>query len=107
MKKFLILFVFLIFFFQNLHSQNINRNLSNSIGWDGEPYVAVNPADPNNIVIAWMSYQPPLRIGIEVKYSNDAGLNWSATQFLPHFSSTYSSADVSMAFSNSGDLFLL
>jgi hypothetical protein len=89
-------------------SQNSNYNLSSSIGWDGEPFLAINPANSSNIVVAWMSPQLvlPIRISIELKSSHDGGQTWSSSYFMPHPGSTWHSADVSMAFSSNGDLYL-
>ncbi len=72
--------------------------------FDGEPYLAVNPTNPENMVIAWMSYIKnagiPLteQIGIHVKSSFDGGKSWGNEITMPHYSPKFHSADVSMAF---------
>jgi len=100
-------FVMAIIFLRSpVLAQPHSINLSNSFAWDGEPYVAVNPASPQNIVIAWMSFQPPLRIGIEVKASLNGGQTWSTSTFMQHFGTTFTSADVSLAFSKSGIVYI-
>lgn len=89
-----------------LHAQVSNINISNSFAWDGEPFIASNPSNPDNLVLAWMSYQFPFSVGIELKSSFNGGQTWSASTFLPHFSATYNSADVSLAFGHSNEVYV-
>ncbi|HRH66220.1 MAG TPA: exo-alpha-sialidase [Bacteroidia bacterium] len=87
-------------------AQPVNQNLSNSIGWDGEPYLACNPEHSENLIVAWMSFQLPFRLGIEVKSSMDSGQTWSNSIFLPQLSNSYTSADVSIAFGHGYEVYL-
>ena len=36
------------------NAQPINTNLSNGLLFDGEPFIALNPTNPQNLVAAWM-----------------------------------------------------
>lgn len=95
-----------------LSAQPTNTGLSGGAFFDGEPYLAVNPVNNENMVIAWMSYVPnsgiPLldQIGIRVKSSFDGGISWGNEVMMPHFSKTFHSADVSMAFHHDGTLYI-
>ena len=85
-----------------------NINISGSIYFDGEPYLAVNPANHKNLVIAWMgvTISGGVKVSIKTKASFDGGLTWGSLNVKPHMSSTFGSADVSMAFRKDGVLFL-
>jgi hypothetical protein len=107
MKKYILTYLaFLSLFTSQAQLQNIN--ISNSIYFDGEPYLAVNPANHNNMVIAWMglTVTSGIKISIKTKASFDGGLTWGSLNVKPHMSSTWGSADVSMAFRKDGTLFL-
>lgn len=84
-------------------------NLSNSLLFDGEPYIAQNPANPRNLVVGWMGLKynnGGFHIAIKTRASFDGGNTWSAVQTLPHLSPSFGSADVSMAFDQNGLLYL-
>ncbi|MCC6818733.1 MAG: exo-alpha-sialidase, partial [Bacteroidia bacterium] len=83
-----------------------NYNLSNLLSFDGEPYIAVNPANQNNIIAAWMRLRADGKIWIATKASFDKGQSWSAINFMPHDSVINGSADVSIAFHHSGTAYL-
>lgn len=85
-----------------------NTNISNSVLFEGEPYLAVNPVDSRNMVIAWMGVTVTngVRIGIKSKATFDGGQTWGNYHVKPHMSSTWNSADVSMAFRQDGLLYL-
>lgn len=84
-----------------------NTNLSNGTVFDGEPYVAVNPNNANNIVVAWMGWvNAANKFQIKIKSSFDAGNSWSNTALIPHVVSNYSSADPAIAFNNAGEVFI-
>ena len=88
-------------------AQPNNVNVSQSAIFDCEPYLAVNPTNSNNIVVAWMGVTiNPARISIKTKSSFDGGVTWGNYYVQPHFSPTYGSADVSMAFKNDGKVYL-
>jgi len=95
--------------FKNSRAQLVNTNISNAVTFDGEPYLAINPVNPQNMVAAWMGEKysaGSFKIAITVRSSFDGGNTWSSAITLPHFSTTFGSADVSMAFDKTGLLYL-
>lgn len=87
-------------------SAQTNYNLSNLTLFDGEPYIAVNPANQSNIIAGWMRLRIDGKIWIATKASFDKGQTWSAINFMPHDTIINGSADVSIAFHNSGTAYL-
>lgn len=83
-----------------------NQNLSNEIVFDGEPYIVVNPNNSQHIVVAWLGFKLGAKTVIKTRTSFDAGQTWSQKIDIPHFVSTYQSADPSLAFDNNGNVFL-
>ncbi len=108
MKKIALFFFAIISLVNTSFAQPQNINISNSIYFDGEPYIAVNPTNHKNIVIAWMglTITNGVKISIKTKTSFDGGQTWGSLNVKPHMSSTFGSADVSMAFRKDGVLFL-
>ncbi|MDP4220141.1 MAG: T9SS type A sorting domain-containing protein [Bacteroidota bacterium] len=106
---FLLLILFLC---RAASAQPANVTISETTLFDGEPYLAANPTNADNLVIAWMSYVPnpavPIldQIGIRVKSSFDGGKTWGNELTMPHFVPTYHSADVSMGFHRDGTLYI-
>lgn len=83
-----------------------NANISNGDVFDGEPYLAINPENPQHIVVAWMGWINLVEnIKIKTKSSFDGGRTWSSTVVLPHIKSGYTSADPSLDFNHKGDVF--
>ena len=108
MKK-LILFFIVFLFVQIANAQPVNTNISNGVIFDGEPYLAINPTNTQNLVAAWMGMKFTnglFRIAIKTRASFDGGTTWSTAAVLPHFGSSYGSADVSMAFEKNGLLYI-
>ncbi len=103
MTKYLILLVFLYTF--NCSAQT-NTNISNFTYWDTEPSIAVNPVDSNNLVAAWMRAGGVGILSAAISYSTNAGASWSIPALIPHLHSNFTAADVSLAFNNSGTVFL-
>ncbi len=90
-------------------AQPVNTNLSNAVTFDGEPYLAVNPTNNQNVVAAWMGEvfsSGTFKIAITIRASFNGGNTWSTAVTLPHNSPTFGSADVSMAFDKGGLLYL-
>ncbi|MEO0139471.1 MAG: sialidase family protein [candidate division WOR-3 bacterium] len=81
-------------------------NLSNSPAFDGEPVVAVNPTNPNNVVVAWIKGMFGTSF-IAVRSSYDGGITWSSVRIMPHVVGGFRSADPTMAFSEDGTLYLV
>jgi len=102
MKK--IILTLLLLTFGSTFAENIN--LSNLAGFDGEPHIAVNPANPKNIIAGWMRMRLDGKIWIAVKSSFDEGKTWSNITFMPHDTSKNGSADVSIAFHRGGTAYL-
>ena len=108
MKKQLALVLFSLLI-QLGNSQPVNSDLSNGLIFDGEPYLAINPTNNQNMVAAWMGmkYTSGLfRILIKTRASFDGGNTWSTYNTLPHLGTGFGSADVSMAFDKNGLLYL-
>ena len=93
----------LLIFFNPLRAQN--RNLSNGRFFDGEPYLAIHPQNEAHLVVAWMSVVPGSRVVIKTRVSLDGGQSWSPAVALPHIVSGYTSADPSLGFDRSGNLY--
>lgn len=83
-----------------------NVNISNYPLFDGEQYLAVNPANPDNIIAAWMQLKVNLKIGIAVKSSSDGGNTWSSTYLIPGINPQFTMADPSIAFSRTGTAYV-
>ena len=108
MKKLLFLFL-LLAGDRGSFAQAVNTNISNESFFGGEPYIAINPNNNQNLVVAWMSIQfssGSFRVAIKTRASFDGGRTWGAPGLLPHFGTAYGSADVSMAFGKNGTLYL-
>jgi hypothetical protein len=90
------------------NAQPANINISNEALFDGEPFLAVNPTNPQNMVIAWMGVTVAggVKISIKTETSFDGGTSWGNLLVHPHMGPTLHSADVSMAFRNDGALFI-
>jgi hypothetical protein len=108
MKKYLLPFL-LILFVQALQAQPTNTNISNGVLFDGEPFIAINPANSQNLVTAWMGMKFSngiFRIAIKTRASFDGGNTWSSVNTLPHMGTAFGSADPSLAFDANGYLYL-
>ncbi len=107
-KKLLSIFILLVVY-QFSNAQTTNTNISNGILFNGEPYLAINPTNNQNLVSAWMSLglsNGQYRIAIKTRTSFDGGTSWSTANILPHFGAGFGSADVSMAFDKNGLLYI-
>jgi hypothetical protein len=84
-----------------------NTNISNDKLYDGEPFLAVNPTNYNNLIIAWMGFSyTSYQVTIKTENSFDGGQTWGNYNELSHISKTWHSADVSMTFRKDGAVFL-
>lgn len=88
----------------NIFSQN--NQISDGAFFDGEPYLTINPTNSQHIVAAWMGYEIGNALQINVKVSFDGGQTWSGEILIPHSAAGYTSADVSLQFDNSGNLYI-
>ncbi|MFI5150704.1 MAG: T9SS type A sorting domain-containing protein [Bacteroidia bacterium] len=96
----------LILFTCSLVTIQAQTNISNYTYFDAEPTIAVNPANPNNIVAAWMKSTAAGQITIASAYTNNGGNTWSTPALLPHLTSTFTHADVSLAFNAAGTAYI-
>ena len=110
MKKIFSCFIILLSLIESssINAQSANINISNGTTYDGEPYIAVNPTNNQNMVVAWMGLAlggiP--RVAIKSKTTFDGGATWNNLVVHPHGGATLHSADVSMTFRNDGTLFI-
>ena len=103
MRKILII-ISILFLYNFAYSQN--QNISNGNIFDGEPFIAVNPNNSQHMVVAWMGYFPYTKSYIKTKVTFNGGQTWSSLNYIPHTNTLYGSADPSLAFDNSGNIFL-
>ena len=66
--------------------------------------MAVSPANPEHLVVAWMGYTPGSPLGIKTIVSLTGGRSWSSPVFLPHYSPSFQSADPALACDSAGNL---
>ena len=85
-----------------------NLNLTNLSSFEGEPFIAINPTNPQNIVVAWMGYVfgSGTLLTIKTKKSINGGQTWASTINIPHKSPSFKSADPSLVFDAMGKLFM-
>lgn len=103
--KIQIIVVAFIFSYVSLWSQN--QNLSNGSVFDGEPYIAINPVNPDHIVVSWMGWAGISdRIKIKVRTSLDGGNTWGDVAEISHAVNGYTSADPSIAFHPDGSIYV-
>lgn len=74
--------------------------------FDGEPYMTVNPDNPQHLVVAWMGFDGLDLVQIKVRVSTDGGTSWSAPIDIPHLMSGYTCADPNMDWDSEGNLYL-
>jgi hypothetical protein len=98
--RFLCCFIFIT----DCYSQNIN--VSGNEFFDGEPFLTIDPANQQHLVVAWMGVELGQKITINSSVSEDGGLTWSSPVWQPHEVADNSSADVSLGYDNSGNLFM-
>jgi hypothetical protein len=103
MKKTLYFIFALCFCYAHGIAQNVD--LSGGAVWESEPYMVLDPANPQHIVVAWMGTLPLVHTSIKIKTTFDGGVTWSTPAAIPHQSPTYGSADVSMDFDHLGNVY--
>ncbi|MFM8595848.1 MAG: T9SS type A sorting domain-containing protein [Flavobacteriales bacterium] len=104
MKRSCILSLIVFCFCSFAHAQN--TLVSSGAFFEGEPYLAIDPTNPQHLVAAWMGLQLNEKIVIKSARSTDGGLTWSAPIWQAHQQAGNSSADVSMAFDAQGILYM-
>lgn len=104
MKK--ICFLFVSCLFQLLSYSQADIAINPNITFNGENSLAVNPANNNNLIVAWMKFTFPA-ISIVASKTNDGGLTWSTPVILPHTVASHTSADPTLVFGNNGTAYLV
>ena len=104
MKKYLSFVVFLLLAAVTASAQN--EDISGGAYFEGEPYLALDPSNSQHMVVAWMGYVPLQPLHIKTKVTFNGGQTWSNSVAVAHVSSTYKSADPSLAFDHNGNVFL-
>tara|TARA_R110002072_G_scaffold303077_1_gene492889 strand:+ start:9694 stop:11244 length:1551 start_codon:yes stop_codon:yes gene_type:complete len=103
MRKFTALLILLVSLQINAQS---NINVSNANFFEGEPFLAIDPANDQHLVAAWMGFKIGEAIVIKTNYSNDGGVTWSTPIPIAHEMAGNTSADVSIKYDGNGDLFM-
>ena len=98
--KFLILFIIPI----QIFAQNVQ--VSNGNAFNGEPYLVISPQNPNHLTAAWMGFELGQGVVIKTSISSNGGATWSTPFWFNHQVAGYGSADVSMGYDNSGNLYI-
>lgn len=83
-----------------------NNAVTNTNLFEGEPYLAVNPANSQQLTAAWMGPKLGQNIVIKTSTSSDGGITWSTPISLAHEVSGNTSADPSLQYDSNGDLFV-
>ncbi len=97
----------LFLFHSSISAQSPNKNISNYPFGDMEPYIAIDPSNPNNLIAAWIKVNSlPPKGSIAVSRSIDGGSTWSSPTYLQHQYPQYTAADPSVDFNSSGMAFI-
>ena len=102
MKSFILIFTAFIYTFG--FTQNIT--VSNGAIFEGEPYIAINPTNPQHLISAWMGYQFGQKVVIKSSISYNGGTSWSSPLSQTHLLPGNSSADPSLGFDHLGNAYL-
>lgn len=82
-----------------------NEALSTGQFFEGEPFLAIHPDNPNQLTVAWMGFvNVSERIKIKTRTSFDAGETWEPIVEIDHAQNGFSSADPSIAFDTDGNI---
>ncbi|MEY3398843.1 MAG: hypothetical protein RL220_1437, partial [Bacteroidota bacterium] len=103
----LILIFTLCFSVHSVWSQD--QQVSTGFLFNGEPYLAQNPVDPHNLVVAWMGTEIEnleAKITIHIRVSFNSGETWSDIVLIPHVLPEFGSADPSVEFDAEGNVYL-
>ncbi len=100
------IYIFLVLTSFGTLSFSQDENISQGQAFDGEPYLAVNPNNSQEIVVAWMGFALGQEIVIKSKSSINGGLTWGNEFIHDHVNAGNRSADPSIQFDNAGNVFL-
>ena len=96
---------FSLFILHSAFSQQNDIPVNPNLTWNGEVSLAVNPVNRENLVAAWMKATGLFTVSIAISASTDKGLTWSSPVNMPHFSSSYTSADQTLIVSGNGTFY--
>lgn len=96
----------LFLLFTNMLFAQENQNLSEGRVFEGEPTLAVNPRNPEHLIVAWMGFDRIGKLAIHTRISTDAGCTWQPSQMLNHQLPGFTSADPTMVFDQEGKAYL-
>ena len=74
--------------------------------FDGEPFMTINPSNPQHLVVAWMGFDGLDLVQIKVRISLDGGTTWSTPIDIPHITPGYTCADPNMDWDSDGNVYL-
>lgn len=98
-------FISFLFLLCTLISLGQNQALSTGAFFEGEPFLAIHPEHPNQLIVAWMGFGgPSQRIKIKTRTSFDSGATWQPIVEIDHAQSGFTSADPSIAFDVDGNI---
>lgn len=83
-----------------------DSEVSDGVYFDGEPFLTINPGNPQHLVVAWMGLEGLDLVQINVRVSFDGGTTWGPAAVLEHIATFYTMADPSMAWDAEGNLYL-
>jgi hypothetical protein len=93
----------------HIKSQIADIPINPNSTWNGEESLAIDPTNPNHLVVAWMKYiflPAPASVMIATSSSTNGGLTWSTPVNIPHNKPYWTSADPTLVFKNDGTLYL-
>src|SRR5436305_1236874 len=80
----------------------IPNSMSNEVNRDSEPYIAVNPANPNLVAATAFMPTPAMVSNGPLLVSNDSGNTWAAQGVIPSAAGGLNTFDVTIRFNTSG-----
>lgn len=83
-----------------------NMLVSTGAFFEGEPFIAINPTNPQHLISAWMGYQFGQKVVIKSSISYNGGSSWSSPLSQTHLLPGNSSADPSLGFDHLGNAFM-
>ena len=108
MKKIFLLLISAVLYNSSRAQTNINISnytFNNNFD-DTEPYIAVNPISPNDLIAAWMKVTGVPVMSIATSYSTNGGQSWSTPANMPSLHNNFFKADVSIAYGGNGTAYI-
>jgi hypothetical protein len=96
--------IFALLFSYPAISQNID--ISGGLVFEGEPYLVIDPANSQHLVVEWMGYTYGhwLNLSMKTKATFNGGKTWSNAINFPHQHVSWKSADPSMVMDKNGNI---